>query len=90
MAPANCWGFKLYSPETFYPVEAMYWKHLFNENTDISKRMVQAVDQAYAVKMWDNLSGGTSIKKHAKQKSAYLLLAEKNCPKVIQSWGSTF
>lgn len=83
MTPGKCSGFIVLPGNAFYTLEYPNWKMFFDTNAkDDTLRSV-------IVHVWNKLSSNERIKKVGK-KSAYEVLAIRNCPTVYQSSGDEF
>ncbi|KAF5285511.1 hypothetical protein FQR65_LT13208 [Abscondita terminalis] len=79
MVTRNCRGFKVFSPEKFYPVHYNYWQTYFDiKSIDFIK---EVTNNSYFMHIWNNLSGATKIP--ITTEVPYTMFAKKFCPKVF-------
>lgn len=89
MKPEYCWGFKVFGPETFYAIYYPIWRHFFETNPTVVNSTLDKIKNSISIHVWNKLSKNEIIDKN-KPKTAYGIVAEKNCPKVFESTGRYF
>lgn len=87
MTPEECWGFKVFPPEEFYPIHWEEWQKYFYDN--YTGETLEMTKNATAVHLWNNLSFGEKTHKSQPQ-NAHAAIAAKNCPKVFETAGEYF
>lgn len=89
LLPNYCWGFKVYPPNAFNPISPEAWELYFNTDPVIVRQTLDNVKTSIAVHLWDLYSAPKVIDKF-REKSAYGMLAERNCPNVFRASGFLF
>lgn len=84
MTPDKCNGFNIFAANEFYPVNYDNWEQLFN--ADATKKILRMIKNSSVVHIWNNLSHEKLIQQ-SNSKSAYEVIAEKNCPTVFNTFG---
>lgn len=87
MTPENCWGFKAYPRSVLYAVAWDKWQLFYNRNK--TKDVIELTKHSPVVHAWNKLSSGAKIVK-SKQKTAYEVIAMRNCPSVFDASGKYF
>ncbi|XP_044759737.1 lactosylceramide 4-alpha-galactosyltransferase-like [Coccinella septempunctata] len=81
-----CNGFKIFPPQTFYPIPWPSWEQYFREKS-LSKVM-NATLNSYVIHVWNKHS--SSLHLPLDSKSAYTMFAKKFCPKVYKECDAFF
>ncbi|XP_055306647.1 lactosylceramide 4-alpha-galactosyltransferase-like [Sitodiplosis mosellana] len=87
MTPEKCHGFKVFPKEEFYAINWDDWEQFFNANH--TETVLEAIQGSSVIHLWNKLSHSQIIAK-SKSKTAYEILAEKNCPKAFETSGKYF
>lgn len=81
-----CDDFKIYPPETFYPIPWPSWEYYFKEK--YFPKVMNATLNSYIIHVWNKHS--TSLRLPLNSKSAYSMFAKKFCPKVYKECDEYF
>lgn len=87
MKSSLCWGFHLMPRKKFYAVHYSNWKSFFDKKSTNST--LQNTEKSAIVHVWNKLSVGEKIKK-SEERTAYEMIAMKQCPKVFEACGEYF
>lgn len=87
MTPEICRGFKVFPANEFYPINYDEWEQIFD--VDFTETVMEAIKNSSVVHLWNNLSHGKVITK-SNMKTAYEVIAEKNCPTTFEASGEYF
>lgn len=88
MTTERCNGLKVFPVEEFYAVGWDKWRHFFN--VSFTGSVLKATKNSSVVHLWNKLTHNTIITKSQLFKTAYEVIAEKNCPKTIKASGKYF
>lgn len=88
MTTEKCNGFKVFPSEEFYAVVGDKWQNFFN--VLFTGSVLEATKNSTVVHLWNSKTHNTIITKSQLLKSAYEVIAEKNCPKAIKASGKYF
>jgi lactosylceramide 4-alpha-galactosyltransferase len=86
MTREQCAGFAVLQPSVFYEISYPYWRMLFEES--LSNETLKMVEGSYGVHVWNKMSSQKKIT--VGSKTAYGLLAQKNCQRVYWNCGLEF
>lgn len=89
LKPELCWGLKIYEPSAFFPIHYSKWKEFFETDPTIVKDLLKKVEDAFAIHFNNKVSYEYKISK-SEPTNIYRILAEKNCPKVMEASGGKF
>lgn len=78
MTAKKCRGFHVLSRKAFYAIPSKDWEMFFNPN-DTEETLKMTANSVMA-HLWNKLSSSQRIN----QKSAYGIIASRNCPKIFQ------
>lgn len=87
MTPKKCWGFKVFPQNAFYAIRSKSWQMFFDPNA--TQDTLRMTNDSVIVHVWNKRSSNQQIRKRRK-KTAYEIIASKNCPKVYQASGNDF
>lgn len=86
MTQRDCGGFKVYSPEAFYPVPWWDWRMYFEaKHLDEVERLTR---NSYAMHVWNKHSADNRI--DPSSSVPYVVYARKYCPRVISKCRTDF
>ncbi|KAK4873856.1 hypothetical protein RN001_013216 [Aquatica leii] len=86
MLTKDCQGFKVYPPESFYPVPWRDWHMYFDSKNNY--KMCNITKNSYAIHVWNKHSVNTKIK--VDTEVPYTLFAKEFCPKVFAECKESF
>lgn len=81
MTPERCEGFRVYPKSTFYAVSWIDWRYFFEP--EMTDRTLVLVENSTVIHVWNDVSKNMGVK--TGHKTAYEMVAKKNCPKVYYS-----
>lgn len=86
MTPEKCNGLKVFPPTEFYAVNFDKWPLFLDVNTaDI---VLKATENSSVIHLWNHHWRNRVVtKSKTNRKTAYEVIAEKNCPKVFEASG---
>lgn len=87
--PEQCLGLKIYNPSAFYPIFHDEFLKSFETNPMTINELLQKVNDSFAVHFDNHRTEGMRIFK-SKPTNLYRILAERNCPKVIEASDDEF
>lgn len=87
MTPDKCWQFNVLPKEAFYAVDSEDWKMFFDPN--VTEKTLLRTNRSIIVHVWNKKSAERYIRK-ATAKTAYEIIASRNCPNVYQASGNEF
>lgn len=87
MTPDKCWGFTVYPQHLFYAIHSKSWQMFFDSNS--RQETLKITNNSIIVHVWNKKSSHKTIKRKIK-KSAYEIIAQKNCPNVYHAAGDSF
>lgn len=85
MTLERCGGFKVFPPSTFFPIDYNNWAEFYDTNQSVVESTLKASQDSIAVHMWNKMSNGIKVVKSKDAKSAFQIMAQKNCPKVFDA-----
>ncbi|KAF5285510.1 hypothetical protein FQR65_LT13207 [Abscondita terminalis] len=86
MLSKDCQGFKVYPPESFYPIPWTKW-HMYFDSA-YNKEIYNFTRNSYAIHVWNKHSVSTKIK--VDTDVPYSLFAKQFCPKVFAECKESF
>lgn len=87
MRPDKCGPFNVLPQKAFYAIESSDWEMFFDPNA--TQQTLQATEDSIIVHVWNKKSAQQNIQKTT-VKTAYEIIASKNCPKVYLASGNEF
>lgn len=87
MTSTKCWGFNVLPQSTFYAIPSKKWQMFFDSNA--TEDTLRLTNNSIAVHVWNKRSSTQHIRKK-RMKTAYEIIASKNCPKAYQASGNDF
>lgn len=87
MTPERCWQFQVFEQNKFYAIKSDDWQKFFNPND--TEETLALTNSSIVVHVWNKMSSNQSITKTT-EKTAYEIIASKNCPRVFQASGELF
>lgn len=87
MTPERCRGFKVFPAKAFYAIPFSDYHHFFDQNA--TRTTLSRTKNSMIVHVWNKRSFNEKIRKGEK-KTAYEIIANKNCPLVYQASGDEF
>lgn len=86
MGRDKCHGFQVLPVEAFYAVHFDRWEQFFDENQ--SEEVLKGTNNSVLIHVWNQRSSKRGVK--IGSKSAYGVIAEQHCPKVIAAAAFVF
>lgn len=86
MTREKCSGFQVLPTSECYAIHWPSWGLFFDENE--ADRVERDTKDSFAVHFWNKMSHDAKLSTHSS--AAYIKIAEKNCPKVLQASGDNF
>lgn len=87
MTQEKCWGFTVYSQNAFYAISSRAWQMFFDPNE--THEALRITKHSIIVHVWNKKSSNQHIKKK-RNKTAYEIIASRNCPRVYRAAGNYF
>lgn len=84
LQPNFCWGFKVFPPNAFFPIARDAWRFYFDTTPAIVYKTLDIVKNSIAVHLWNEYLTQELVDRF-KAKTAYGILAERNCPNVFKT-----
>lgn len=87
MTPEKCRGLTVFAPNEFYAINWFEWEQFFNASQ--TEFVLETIERSSVVHLWNKMSHNRNITK-SESKTAYEILAERNCPDVFNATGEYF
>lgn len=82
MTPEKCWGFQVLPRTAFYAIRSKAWRMFFDPNT--TQAALDMTRNSIIVHVWNKHSSNRSTGE-SNEKTAYEIIASRNCPRVYEA-----